>query len=1378
MAAPRTPSKARHVDVLVPSAAPPRPMKALSPLRTSSTTSLLSPQAAKPVNIFAPVSKGSTTGAGGVTDDWRLENGRIVLVNAPSHLRMLSSCSWLHQYEHARYLHAGLSQSAVQWPCYPYKIVDGVERDHLDEMSSYLAAALLPRRIKPYDRGLLVEVPQCESKKELEAAFKRGTIHFSSNLSIARDGKAKPERLSVRLAPPAAGMGSALYRRFGSDRFFRLVLEDDLVRRAGTPLDSNPSSTKGEDPIRSAIKTFFDHPLVLFGRQYRPFCWKDGTAVYWAESGEGLETISLVDFAQRYLDVELNGSMSVAKYAARFELGLTTTTPTVIPRREQVFRTPDINSDTLKLSFSAMNAICDEFRSKMPLEAQRLLPPPYVPSCIRGSVKPYAGAPSVEMVWQLDYATIDSPSSDVFIQLRPFEQGRMRPILKFHLVDKDGSVYSCIGPTTLKPVWVEGPPDQKEEVVMTDGCSLISMGAMRVVAQKLAASGREAKVTAAAMPTVAQGRIGPGKGVWTLAPRTPWNRWTAQGDNDVWIEVRDSQWKFKDHRTESFTFELHSVPSGKTGSKLGKQMFEVLAHCGVPTNVFREMLKKQIDEIRRVLWDYPDLPTLLYHVQRQCNILEDRTSKARITSNPGSLKRTNSDGPGAFDDDLDQVDEQQEQDVTSFVQDARLDPTSGAPNTVAEVVVEMLQSGFDPRQNPHLADKLKRVEESLIRKQISFRIADDYSYTAFVVADHLGILDEGQFFFQLSERPLDANGLQIGAVLGPALLTRSPAIQPCDIQKATGVLCEAYAAYCDVIIVSTKGERSLCSILSGGDYDGDKLVVMTNPELVAGFDSSKANPSFADPPFADPDWFEVDRRRVVDHVKPMIDSHDDAALARAFMEGLHAGTQYGVLSVYHTTLAYTLGLDHPLTSEAGHLFCKALDGRKQGFSFSPDKWKELKATFFEPSKDKPRWTLCEDGKTAAKNVKYAKRPAEQGKHVMDELIREGEKAVDAAKMSCLVYTVEGDLADPWTTAWEPAANARHASPALFDDLCVILEHVKSIYAQYRQLFSEWRRDRELRDRTECAAGAPGSPTKSPSKSKEWSGSSKNQKEALLQLSKRFWSLVVDNAFQSAHLQGPAGAANVRVLMASCAYIEPLVPTFVPPANGVTLLRRLQDASPARPPAIAVTEALAISTSSSEVTVLHAKEVTVPKAPAAEDVEMEDSYGDDGLAWSQIPDDLTQAAVTSLGSTSSSQTATVVVSSSHPSNSTLTAPPSPAAAPRSPAKAPPAYSSYRARPFRDVAGRSEIRFCYDMAHRDVLALRADSLTRALHGDNPGATGIQAPKITPHILDVLQVAKRCATLAQARTKVRPRTLLKTADDSPPVSLGSPAKKARWT
>lgn len=59
--------------------------------------------------------------------------------------------------------------------------------------------------------------------------------------------------------------------------------------------------------------------------------------------------------------------------------------------------------------------------------------------------------------------------------------------------------------------------------------------------------------------------------MWAVAPQSPW---TEAGE--VWIEVRDSQWKFKDRQTRSFTFELHSVPSGgKGGSKLGKQMFEV-----------------------------------------------------------------------------------------------------------------------------------------------------------------------------------------------------------------------------------------------------------------------------------------------------------------------------------------------------------------------------------------------------------------------------------------------------------------------------------------------------------------------------------------------------------------------------------------------------------------------------------------------------------------------------------------------------------------------------------------------------------------------------------------------------------------------------------
>mgnify|MGYP006886184009 CR=1 FL=1 len=90
---------------------------------------------------------------------------------------------------------------------------------------------------------------------------------------------------------------------------------------------------------------------------------------------------------------------------------------------------------------------------------------------------------------------------------------------------------------------------------------------------------------------------------------------------------------------------------------------------------------------------------------------------------------------------------------------------------------------------------------------------------------------------------------------------------------------------------------------------------MTHPDLVHSFDPARADPSFADPPFADSDWFDIDSRKVSDVVQPLIASGDNAALASIFMEGLFLGTQFGMLSTFHTTLAYQLGLDHALTRE-------------------------------------------------------------------------------------------------------------------------------------------------------------------------------------------------------------------------------------------------------------------------------------------------------------------------------------------------------------------------------------------------------------------------------------------------------------------------------
>ncbi|GJN91292.1 hypothetical protein Rhopal_004311-T1 [Rhodotorula paludigena] len=1368
MAAPRTPSRPRLADrlgtgTLGEKAAP----GSLGPTKyPSRPTELLSPKSANASTVFSPapatgkkIERVSAAPSSGLpVDGWSVIDGRTVIVDAAMHVRkMAPTCSWLHQFEHARYLHAGLPQSAIKWPDYPYQIEERLERPHLQEMHEYLSTALrdhLTRLSKTSHSGvkrpepsLWTEFPACESKPEMEAAFRQGSVHFTGSLTTTED------RLIFKLQPPAACMGSALYRRFGSDRFFRISLEEKVVNRSAAPLEgtSSPADTR----FRQRIRDFFDHPLCIFGRQFRPFCWKDGAAVFWCESGEGIETISLVEFAQRYLEVELNGSMSVAKYAARFELGLTTTTPTVTFPRINVLRTPDLTSDTLKVSVAAMRAICDELRRKKPVLAAELLPGSYLPSCIRGTVQQYPASEAIDMVWQLDYTTVRT--TDSFIQLRPFaaEPSKpARPLLKFSLEAKDGEKVRWQGPTGVEMLWVEGDTIKKDEVVMTDGCSLMSFGAMKIVADKYASSRRDAELQSA-IPAVAQGRIGPGKGVWAVAPQSPW---TEAGE--VWIEVRDSQWKFKDRQTRTFTFELHSVPSGgKGGSKLGKQMFEVLAHCGVPTSAFRKMLRDQINTSLDAFWNAPSTAALLFHVEKSCGILEDRTMKARLAHDPQSLKLAASGSSSSLDDGDETKPQQQES--GEFVHDRRLDPTSGAPNIVAEVVVEMLQAGFDPRENPHLADKLRIVAENWISKQTNFRIDDEFSRTAFVIADHLGVLEEGEFFLQVSEKmPAPSGQGYVGNVLGPTLLSRSPAVQPCDVQRATGVFRPEYASYWDVIIVSSKGSRSLCSILSGGDYDGDKLLVMTHPALVTPFDPAKADPAYADPPFRDSDWFEVDRRKVSDHVQSLVGTDDSNALARVFMEGLWAGTQYGMLSTAHTTLAYERGIQDPLTSEAGHLFCRALDGRKQGLSFSADQWRRVKAKFFKPFPHRPEWTFCEDGKKPPEAGKFAVRPTRLGAHPLDELVKEGRSALKEAKRQHIAwaevrrFAIDEDVAHEWRTAWLAGLAEREKSSSApsgyFEDLCLILDHVRTVFAEYKELFRIWGHERERKKTAALCAAAPGSPTKSPFK-KGWSGSSPDHKLALLQLSKRFWSINDrgSRCFRSQKLQGPDG-------------------------ERAPFLTRLRAAATDLP--IASSETVSIVTSPSKVSLRGTAEIVLT-TPAGVDEEMadEESFGDADFAWSQVPDDLTQTAITSLASTtSSSQTRTAtVISSSHPS--AASGPASPSRPPLTNSISHTTYTSapYRNRTFSELARTSAVRFCFDMAHRDVLALKADGHTRRLHGDHPGASGIQAPKIAPHMLDVMQVSKRCAGLTTVRAKVRPRTLLPVSSE---VACGSPAKKPR--
>jgi hypothetical protein len=95
-------------------------------------------------------------------------------------------------------------------------------------MRAHLSTLPSAPRIAGPDPSLWTEFPHCESKPELEAAFNKGSIHFSGSLKIKSD-QYKRERLVFSMNPAVAGMGSRLYREFGSDRFLVSLVRSSLL---------------------------------------------------------------------------------------------------------------------------------------------------------------------------------------------------------------------------------------------------------------------------------------------------------------------------------------------------------------------------------------------------------------------------------------------------------------------------------------------------------------------------------------------------------------------------------------------------------------------------------------------------------------------------------------------------------------------------------------------------------------------------------------------------------------------------------------------------------------------------------------------------------------------------------------------------------------------------------------------------------------------------------------------------------------------------------------------------------------------------------------------------------------------------------------------
>ncbi|KAF5361337.1 hypothetical protein D9757_012315 [Collybiopsis confluens] len=112
-----------------------------------------------------------------------------------------------------------------------------------------------------------------------------------------------------------------------------------------------------------------------------------------------------------------------------------------------------------------------------------------------------------------------------------------------------------------------------------------------------------------------------------------------------------------------------------------------------------------------------------------------------------------------------------------------------------------------------------------IKHRAHIRVPD--SYTLLGVCDEWDCLEEGEVFAQV----YDPRTRQTVPIEGRLIITRSPQIHPGDVQFVRAVWRPELEHLKNVVVFSCKGDRSLPSMLGGGDLDGDIYNLILNTDL-------------------------------------------------------------------------------------------------------------------------------------------------------------------------------------------------------------------------------------------------------------------------------------------------------------------------------------------------------------------------------------------------------------------------------------------------------------------------------------------------------------------------------------------------------------------
>ncbi|OAP60146.1 hypothetical protein AYL99_05148 [Fonsecaea erecta] len=335
------------------------------------------------------------------------------------------------------------------------------------------------------------------------------------------------------------------------------------------------------------------------------------------------------------------------------------------------------------------------------------------------------------------------------------------------------------------------PDDGSKRKVMNDGCALMSYPLAKAI---WAAYGGEGEP-----PSAVQGRISGSKGLWLVDYD---NMYATVSDRGYWIEVSESQLKIKPHPREREeadddailrTFEVLKYAAECKPAHLNIQLINILEDRGVPRSILQEALQSDVQSFSITLTEAMKDPRCLRLW------MQDHAPSSRLETKKAL---------GSF------------------------------PSASKEQIKVLLESGFHPQSCRKLITNAYRLlNDYLTNYMDKMWIQIPHSTAAFCAPDPLGVLAPGEVYLG-SSIPIThpVSGLKENTLEGMELLVaRNPAHLGSDMQKCTAVYKHELRHYKNVILFSRRGVLPLASLLSGGDYDGDVVTCIWDPEIVRHF---------------------------------------------------------------------------------------------------------------------------------------------------------------------------------------------------------------------------------------------------------------------------------------------------------------------------------------------------------------------------------------------------------------------------------------------------------------------------------------------------------------------------------------------------------------